>query len=487
MPARVASLASRAEAKPSSRPYPTSSQRQTSVSERGRRRSSRREGALQPHGEGELAVAPGHGRNGYLASRSGRAGHRAAPERVLDACDAGELARGVDAREARLLRPIGDHAPFAHLAADETRKLQVRHQTVACREHVAVPGPVAAAVRERRAERAAALLGLAHPGSGTIARAGDPRGVAQALGDLRRSAPERGAEREQPSERRLLGDTDDARSGRGERGGHGEQQRARAGHDDAPPRDARAGLDERLRATDADDARQRPAWEGQEELARAGRQHEALEAHAARASRVLDQQPPFGRVDDRGARDRARAGARETREPGERRARRLAAVAPDLAARPGVRVDEQRARAGFRGVQRCGEAGRAAANDDHLGLERGSVARGPSTWPRRRSVQRDRHPLSHRREAGADVGLVVHGDAALEAGAHGAERAAPSTAHRRADRPYAVVPERGEQARVRVGFDVPAAEREADALSHGREPLAAGRRARGRSPAHGRA
>ena len=65
----------------------------------------------------------------------------------------------------------------------------------------------------------------------------------------------------------------------------------------------------------------------------------------------------------------------------------------DLPARPCVRVDEQRVRAGFGSVHGGGEAGRAAADHHDLRVERRLRDVAASASRRRRRLQRDGHAL----------------------------------------------------------------------------------------------
>ena len=100
MPARVASLASRAEEKPSRRLKATSSQRQTSVSGRASRRSSSRSAKVSasPAPKASCRSRRRASALGDLAPRGGEPGDRAAHERVVDARDPAELAGGVETR-----------------------------------------------------------------------------------------------------------------------------------------------------------------------------------------------------------------------------------------------------------------------------------------------------------------------------------------------------------------------------------------------------
>jgi hypothetical protein len=154
-------------------------------------------------------------------------------------------------------------------------------------------------------------------------------------------------------------------------GRHGQQQRARAGDDDALSTKRRSILRQRLRAADTDDVGQRPTRKWEKSLARTCRDDKRLSADFSTDATALgdDNEMPVRalHVDDRRRPKNLDAARVETRDPPARCARRRRSHAgpPDLATQPWAFVDHDGARPGLRGRRRSRDArGSAADHDD---------------------------------------------------------------------------------------------------------------------------
>ena len=367
---------------------------------------------------------------------------------------------------ARALRRVHDHALGRRLAAEQARQLEVRHEAEAAGEHVALPLPLRPAVGQDHPLDARVAERLADPGARAVRRrrAASPRSRAPrraCAGWRQRPAPKAASRGEGACS--AIPTTRAPAAPQGRR--HREEERPRARHDDAQAVEARPGLQQRLRPADADDARERPAGEGEEQLARARREHEALEADAERQRRRARRAAAFGPARPppwppratvaperarRSSHARAAGGGspRQTWPPGRACSSRSRCARPPPRRGPPPRSPPARRRR--RPPRPRGAIRRPEAPSARVGARR-APPRGPadSSSPVDASPRNDTdlHPLADRLEARAAVRLAVDRDPALEAGAHAAQRAARLAAHRRAHGATARVPQRGQEAR----------------------------------------
>ena len=216
-----------------------------------------------------------------------------------------------------------------------------------------------------------------------------------------------------------------------ERGSRGEQQRPRSGDDHARPRTLRPLLISACSPAGADDARQRPARKRQEAArARRWRARCAARSPDARASRARAPTPSPGRrprprvpVSDADARAIARARATPTRGRGSVAAARCA---PDLSA--GRALPDRARSTRRRPLRRADRPPRVRPVRRRSRRHRIPPASSGALLRSRRRI-----PLTHGIEAGTLMRHAIDRDAALEADAHAAERAARLARHGRAE------------------------------------------------------
>ena len=234
---------------------------------------------------------------------------------MVDARDPAQLARREDAVPARALRRVHDDAFGRRLAAEETRQVQVRNETEAAGQDVALPLPAHLRAGQDHPLDALVAERLADPRARPVGDAAERRRVAESLGDPVGLAPEARAESGEPGEGRLLGDPRDPRPRMRKCGRHREEERPGSGHDDAKALEAGPGLAGPVPRRH----RRRPeasSREGEEQLAGARREHEALEGDADRQAVARDEQlVRFRRVHHRGDREYRCPRARQAVEP----------------------------------------------------------------------------------------------------------------------------------------------------------------------------
>ena len=250
MPARVASLASRARrsgGEVAEARRPRSGRR--SCPARGRGEAPRAERKARSHGAprsaGSARAPPGAGAlGGGAVEPAGRSEPRDLPlgDRGFDAGDAAGLAGAEHAGERRspATRPDHDRAA-ANVAAEQARELGVRDEAVADGRKVAATVNASCARRvTTTASTRSRPVRLQDPGPGPVRRREEPRAIARRLGELARGTPEARA-RTSASDggARLLRDQRDARAGLRQRRGHRQEQRAGA-RDHGPPAGERA-------------------------------------------------------------------------------------------------------------------------------------------------------------------------------------------------------------------------------------------------------
>ena len=171
-------------------------------------------------------------------------------------------------------------------------------------------------------------------------------------------------------QRRLFDDRAHVRAAPPGRRRRREQQRPAARDHDALAIDRHAALEQRLQAARAGDARQRPAVERQQTLARAGRQDQLRVFDAGGRVAGFEQQasPPSGGNHLRTVHRREIRARRGIGEPVRQRLGRHDArtLPPDLPARARIVVDERDARALLDGHLRRPQARRPRADHDDV-------------------------------------------------------------------------------------------------------------------------
>lgn len=242
----------------------------------------------------------------------------------------------VDVGDGGALFRIRDDLAGFDGAAEESGEFGVGDEAEAAGEIVARDDAVAL-------DGDRARVGAEGPGVGTVAETPAEEG---GLPELTGLAPEVASEGGDAFEWRLFGDEDDFGAALAQVGSDGEEQRAAAGDDDAFAGDGEAAFDHGLEAAGAEDVRERPAGKGQETLAGAGGEDDAVGRGELAGGVDLD----AGADGDAGIKKTV-VSLRD-------------AAAPDLAAEGGIVIEECDLVADLRGGPGGGETGGTTADDE---------------------------------------------------------------------------------------------------------------------------